>query len=190
MGGADKGLQLLRGQALIHHTLERLRPQVGPVMISANRNLEAYAALGVTVLRDETDDFSGPLAGMLAGLESCATPWLVTVPCDTPGFPRDLVSRLADAARRDDGDISMAAGREVPDLTAPSRTQPVFCLLRRALAPSLRDYLAQGQRRVDRWAALHHCIVVPFDAPDDDPAAFLNANTPEELQALENGTNP
>ena len=190
MGGVDKGLQPLRGQPLVRHTLERLRAQVGPVMINANRNLEAYAALGVAVLSDETDDFPGPLAGMLSGLESCSTPWLVTVPCDTPGFPRDLVARLADAARREGADIAMAAGRESGDPMAPCRTQPVFCLLRSSLATSLRDYLAQGQRKIDRWTALHRCVVVPFDAPGDDATAFVNANTLQELQALESGARP
>src|SRR5262245_31021284 len=94
MGGGDQGLQLLEGEALVQHALRRLAPQVRPLMINANRNLETYAALGVPVWPDADADFAGPLAGFLAGLTHCETDWLATVPCDTPGFPLDLVERL------------------------------------------------------------------------------------------------
>jgi molybdopterin-guanine dinucleotide biosynthesis protein A len=85
MGGVDKGLQSHRGTTLVQHTLERLRPQVGSVMINANRNLDVYATLGAPVRPDALADFPGPLAGMLAGLEHCDTAWLATVPCAAPG---------------------------------------------------------------------------------------------------------
>src|SRR3954468_21586075 len=98
MGGVDKGLQNFNGMPLALHTLMRLQPQVGHVLINANRNLGAYESFGVPVWPDVLADFAGPLAGFLAGLENCETPWLVTVPCDTPLFPADLVERLAQAA--------------------------------------------------------------------------------------------
>jgi molybdopterin-guanine dinucleotide biosynthesis protein A len=94
MGGVDKGLQNHQGLPLALHALLRLQPQVGSLMINANRNLAAYEAMGVPVWPDAESDFPGPLAGFLVGLERCETSWLVTVPCDTPGFPLDLVQRL------------------------------------------------------------------------------------------------
>jgi molybdopterin-guanine dinucleotide biosynthesis protein A len=112
MGGVDKGLQSHLGLPLALHTLLRLQPQVGAVMINANRNLAAYEAMGAPVWPDALPDYPGPLAGMLAGLEHCETPWLLTVPCDTPGFPHDLAARLAQAAAAQDADIAMAATRE------------------------------------------------------------------------------
>lgn len=190
MGGVDKGLQLLGGTPMVMHTMNRLRPQVGQVLINANRNLDTYATFGVPVIADGLKDYPGPLAGLLAGLERCETPWLVTVPCDTPRFPADLVSRLAETLERDRADIAMASGRESAKAGSPMRTQPVFCLLKASLRDSLRAYLDQGQRKIDLWTALHRCVVEPFDAPGDDPAAFINANTPEELQALQAGTTP
>ena len=98
MGGVDKGLQNFRGLPLALHTLMRLQPQVGDVMINANRNLAAYESFGVPVWPDGLADYAGPLAGFLTGLERCETPWLLTVPCDTPLFPPDLAARLAQAA--------------------------------------------------------------------------------------------
>lgn len=182
MGGADKGLQNFNGVPLALYTLLRLQPQVGEVLVNANRNLSAYESFGVPVWPDALADYAGPLAGFLTGLEQCETPWLVTVPCDTPLFPADLVARLAQAAEREDAEIAMASG---PEQDGQLRTQPVFCLLRRELLESLVKFTQGGGRKIDAWTALHRTVVVPFDRPADDPRAFYNANTLDELRGLE-----
>jgi molybdenum cofactor guanylyltransferase len=186
MGGVDKGLQSFNGLPLTLHTLMRLRVQtgalIGEVMINANRNLAAYEAFGVPVWPDTLADYAGPLAGFLTGLERCETPWLMTVPCDTPLFPPDLAQRLAEAAVREDAEIAMAAAREED---GQLRAQPVFCLLRVELLESLVRFTHDGGRKIDRWTAQHKTVIVPFDQPGDDPRAFFNANTLAELRALE-----
>jgi molybdopterin-guanine dinucleotide biosynthesis protein A len=182
MGGADKGLQNFNGMPLALHTLLRLQPQVGAAMVNANRNLSAYESFGVPVWPDALPDFPGPLAGFLAGLEQAETDWIVTVPCDTPLFPHDLVQRLAEAAEREDADIAMPSG---PEADGQLRTQPVFCLLRRELLESLVGFTHGGGRKIDAWTAQHRTVVVPFDRPGDDPRAFFNANTLAELRELE-----
>lgn len=178
MGGVDKGLQNHRGVPLALHALMRLSPQVGAVMVNANRNLGAYESFGAPVWPDALPDFAGPLAGFLAGLEHCETPYLATVPCDTPDFPEDLVARLADALERDGAQIAMAAA---PEADGALRTQPVFCLLETALLESLVRFTHEGGRKIDRWTALHRTVEVPFD----DARAFFNANTLAELQQLQ-----
>jgi molybdopterin-guanine dinucleotide biosynthesis protein A len=182
MGGADKGLQNFRGIPLALHTLLRLGPQVGEVMINANRNLSAYEAFGAPVWPDGIADYAGPLAGFLTGLERCETGYLVSVPCDTPLFPQDLVARLAEALEREDAEIAMAAAREEDGSV---RTQPVFSLLRRELLESLVRFTHGGGRKIDAWTGQHRTVVVPFDRPGDDPSAFFNANTLAELHRLE-----
>ncbi len=179
MGGVDKGLQNHNGIPLALHAMLRLQPQVGQVMINANRNLAAYESMGVPVWTDPVADYPGPLAGWLAGLEQCRTPYMVTVPCDTPNFPVDLVARLAEALVKDDAEIAMAACVEEGQV----RTQPVFCLLKSTLLESLLLYLLEGERKIDRWTARHRCATVVFD----DPRAFFNANTPQELAQLQRG---
>jgi molybdopterin-guanine dinucleotide biosynthesis protein A len=181
MGGVDKGLQNHLGMPLALHSLLRLQLQVGSAMLNANRNLGAYESMGVPVWPDSQADFAGPLAGMLVGLEHCETPWLVTVPCDTPNFPTDLVERLAAAAQAEDAEIAMAATREPDDQgQTVVQVQPVFCLLKSSLLESLQAFLDSGQRKIDRWTAQHRCVTVVFD----DSAAFINANTVEELRRL------
>lgn len=187
MGGVDKGLQNFNGMPLALHTLMRLAPQVAEVMVNANRNLSAYESLGVSVWPDASADFAGPLSGFLVGLEHCETPYLLTVPCDSPRFPLDLAQRLGDALAANNANIAMAAA---PETNAQGevqvRTQPVFCLLRRELLESLVRFTHSGGRKIDAWTAQHHTVVVPFDAPTDDRLAFCNVNTLQELQALEN----
>ncbi|MBC8055993.1 MAG: molybdenum cofactor guanylyltransferase MobA [Rhizobiales bacterium] len=177
MGGVDKGLQNHDGVPLAMHALMRLSPQVGEVMINANRNLGAYESMGVPVWPDTLADYAGPLAGFLTGLEHCETPYLVTVPCDSPLFPADLVMRLAQALEANDAEIAIAATLEDGAL----QVQPVFCLMQSALIESLVHFTASGQRKIDKWTALHRCALVTFD----DAQAFANANTPDELKALQ-----
>jgi molybdopterin-guanine dinucleotide biosynthesis protein A len=186
MGGVDKGLQNFNGIPMALHTLMRLQMQVGQVIINANRNLAAYESFGVPVWPDVLDDYAGPLAGFLTGLERCETPYLVTVPCDTPRFPLDLVQRLAQALEREQADIAMAAAPEIDKSGQTKvRTQPVFCLLRIDLLESLVDFTHGGGRKIDAWTARHKTVIVPFDQSGDDPLAFSNANTLAELQQLE-----
>lgn len=182
MGGADKGLQNFNGMPLALNALMRLQLQVGHCMVNANRNLAAYESFGVPVWPDSLSDYAGPLAGFLTALEHAETPWLATVPCDSPLFPLDLVPRLADALSRDNAEIAMVAAREDD---GQLRAQPVFCLLRTDLLESLVRFTQGGGRKIDAWTAQHSTVLVPFDAPGDDPRAFVNANTLAELQQLE-----
>lgn len=189
MGGVDKGLQTFNGMPLALHTLTRLQMGggVGPVMINANRNLAAYESFGASVWPDGLADYAGPLAGFLTGLERCETPYLVTVPCDTPMLPLDLVPRLARAMEAQDADIAMAAAPEVDKSgNIRVRTQPVFCLLRVDLLENLMQFTHDGGRKIDAWTAMHKTVIVPFDLPGDSPQAFFNANTLAELRQLEN----
>ena len=184
MGGVDKGLQNFNDVPLALHTQLRLSPQVGELLINANRNLAAYESFGVPVWPDAASlgDFAGPLAGFLTGLERCETSFMMTVPCDTPLFPHDLVARLAAALEAEDADIAVAAAREED---GQLRAQPVFCLMRSELLESVVRFTHGGGRKIDAWTALHKTVLVPFDQPGDDPKAFINANTLAELHQLE-----
>lgn len=178
MGGVDKGLQPHQGVPLALHALLRLAPQVGELLINANRNLGAYEAMGAPVWPDSLPDYAGPLAGVLTGLEHCETPYMVTVPCDSPLFPEDLVARLAQALDAEDAEIAMAATAG-PD--GGRQVQPVFCLMKTELIESLVRFTQSGQRKIDKWTAQHRCVEVLFE----DEQAFANANTREELQQLQ-----
>jgi len=150
---------------------------VGALLVNANRNIGAYEAFGTPVWPDPIEDFAGPLAGVLAGLEHCETPWLVTVPCDTPDFPTDFVARLAEAAEREGADIAYATTLE----DGREQRHPVFCLLRSGLSESLIAFLHGGGRKIDAWFAEHRAVGVRFD----DASAFFNANTAAELAQLQ-----
>ena len=187
MGGVDKGLQNFNGVPLALHTLLRLSPQVGDIMINANRNLAAYESFGVQVWPDTTTglgDYAGPLAGFLTSMEHVATPYLLTVPCDTTLFPHDLVARLSEAFAREDADFAVAAALEEDGQLRP---QPVFCLMRTTMLESLLRFTQAGGRKIDAWTAQHKTVLVPFDRPGDDARGFFNANTLAELHQLEAG---
>jgi molybdenum cofactor guanylyltransferase len=191
MGGVDKGLQNFRGMPLVMHALMRLQMQEGGLiaesMVNANRNLSAYESMGVSVWPDASpDEFAGPLAGFLTGLERCETPYLLTVPCDTPLFPLHLAQRMMEALEEAEADIAVASAPET-DTSGQTRTrpQPVFCLIRAELMESLVAFMQGGGRKIDAWTAQHRVAEVRFDRAGDDPQAFANANTVQELQALE-----
>ncbi|MDM8357094.1 molybdenum cofactor guanylyltransferase MobA [Pandoraea communis] len=175
MGGRDKGLQIFGGRPLAAHAVERLQPQVGTLLISANRNRDAYADLGAAVVSDETQDFAGPLAGMLAGLRAARTDYVLTAPCDAPYLPLDLGERLTAALN------ASHSGAATPSLAAYAATaqgpHPVFALLHRSLADDLAATLAAGEHRVRAWLARHKAVQVHFG----DERPFYNVNTLDDL---------
>ncbi len=177
MGGADKGLQIHLGLPLAQHALRRLALQVGKVMINANRNIAEYEKMGSPVLTDEVGNFAGPLAGILAGLKHCDTPYLATVPCDTPNFPYDLVERLSRGLVGIGGTMAMAFTPEGAGL----RRQSVFSLMHVSTRESAIAFVRSGQGNLGLWASQQRCAQVVFE----DESAFFNANTFAELARLQ-----
>lgn len=170
MGGADKGLLLFDGRSLVAQVLERLRPQVASVLISANRNLDAYRRFGVPVLTDRLPGHAGPLAGVQAALAQAATPLLLSVPCDSPALPADLAARLL--AALETGGATLAVPR------CAGRVHRAFCLLRCEVKPALDAFLAAGDRKLALWQQAQGAVEVDFS---DDETAFANINAPDEL---------
>ncbi|VVE08401.1 molybdenum cofactor guanylyltransferase [Pandoraea aquatica] len=185
MGGRDKGLQPFAGRPLVEHAMARLRPQVGALLVSANRNRDAYEALGTDlvdgVISDEIQDFAGPLAGMLAGLRAACTDYVLTAPCDSPYLPDDLGERLC-AALNAMPEADMPGTPDNPrPLAAYAATaqgpHPVFALVHRSLADDLAATLAAGEHRVRAWLARHKAVQVNFG----DERPFYNVNTLDDL---------
>ncbi|MEW8339838.1 MAG: molybdenum cofactor guanylyltransferase MobA [Candidatus Thiodiazotropha taylori] len=174
MGGNDKGLVLLDGKPLIEHVINTIAPQVGRLLINANRNMAEYQRFGYPVIRDELSGYQGPLAGIYSALEQITTPNLITVPCDGPRLPKDLVARLASAREAAAADIAVAHDG--------MRLQPVYALIGKKLRPSLKAYLDGGDRKIDLWYAQHKMVTTDFS---DIPDTFLNINTPEERNEFE-----
>ena len=181
MGGGDKGLRLIAGRPILDHVIERLRPQLGRLLLNANGDPARFAAYGLPVVGDSPPDFAGPLAGVLAGLEWTAReapdcPLLLSAPTDAPFLPRDLVRRLWAGRESEGADIAMAA--------SGGRTHPVVGLWPAALARALRHALVEeGLRKVDIWTARYRVAVVDFPIEAVDP--FFNANRPEDLAEAE-----
>lgn len=170
MGGVDKGLQLFKQQALALHVANRLAPQVGRLLINANRSTAEYAAFGYPLIGDRISGFVGPLAGLHAALSAAGTPLVATAPCDSPRLPLDLVARLHAALNAADANLAIA--------TAGGRPHPVFCLCRTSLLPALGAYLHGGGRKVALWCSEMHAIEVDFS---DQLEAFANFNTFDDL---------
>jgi molybdopterin-guanine dinucleotide biosynthesis protein A len=172
MGGVDKGLVEIDGIPMVAHVLARLVPQVGAVIINANQNLDRYATFGHPVVPDAVGGFAGPLAGLHAGLAQATSEYVVTVPCDSPFLPRDLVPRLRAELDAKEAELAVAKTFDQP--------HPVFALVRRDLLPHLSAYLASGGRKIDAWYSSLAVVEVAFD---DEADAFRNINTAAELSA-------
>lgn len=167
MFGADKGLIEYRGRKLIEHVIDRIAPQVEDIVISANRNLEAYSGFGFRVVADDSPDFPGPLAGLAAGMKEANSPFVLSVACDLPNLPADLVQRLC--TRLGASDVSIAATSD--------GQQNAVALYRREVDAVLQNYLAGGGRKVADWQSSLAYTTVRFD----DTAAFANINSPADL---------
>lgn len=174
MGGGDKGLLTFKGRALVAYALDALKAAAGPILINANRNLEEYAGFGYPVVADQTGAFDGPLAGLLSAMKLAQTPYVLTVPCDSPLIDGALLERLYLTLKAENAEICAAHDGE--------RLHPVFLIAECRLAPGLEAYLASGQRKIDLWLNQHKLALADYS---DHPELFANINTPEELRALE-----
>lgn len=179
MGGADKCLLPLAGRPLVARLIDALQPQVEDILISANRNLERYAAFGLPVVQDGLDDFQGPLAGIAAALDRCRGDCLLSVPGDAPLLAPDYAARMR-AALAASGARACVAGFR-------GRRQPVYCLLSADLHQHLHDWLQAGGRAVHDWLAAVGAVDVDFS---DRPQQFLNLNRPDDLARLEAQLSP
>jgi molybdopterin-guanine dinucleotide biosynthesis protein A len=174
MNGEDKGLIALGGQRLIEYIITALRPQTDSIIVNANRHLDVYAGYGLPVVADILGNYLGPLAGMASGMQATDRPWVVTVPCDSPFIPADLLRVLSSRLTEEQADICVAHDGE--------RMQPVFAMLRCSLLPDLLHYLEGGGRKIDHWYATQRLAIADFSGSAD---TFLNLNSPQDRQLLE-----
>lgn len=174
MGNIDKGLMMLAGKPLITHSLERMRDQVGNIIISANRNLSSYAAYADAVVHDEQQNYQGPLAGIYAALQEVSTPLCFVFPCDVPFLNDAVLESLYSKLKYSKHKIAIAYDGQY--------TQPLVMLLHTDIRDPLGAYLQQGKRKVMDWITEQGYITVDFSL---HPEWFDNINTPDECKAAE-----
>ncbi len=172
LGGQDKGLVEYHGKPLIEHVLTRIKPQLDTIIINANRNQDIYTRYGFPVISDELSDFQGPLAGFASAMKYVKTDYILTLPCDGPALPVDLVQRMREQLNLCTEDNCMTVAHD------GKRIQPVYALIPVSLQHSLEHFLATGERKIDLWYAEQHIKLVDFSAEKD---AFLNINTINQL---------
>jgi molybdenum cofactor guanylyltransferase len=172
MGGQDKGLININGQSMIEYVLLALKPQVKQIIINANRSIREYEKFGYPVIKDQLEDYQGPLAGIASAMEIAKTKFI----CDGPLIAQNIVSRLYSALRSPNPD-NTTTKIEIAVAHDGNRLQPVYALLRCSLHQSLMDYLHSGERKIDRWYTQHNYKAVDFSDKQD---CFININTPED----------
>jgi molybdopterin-guanine dinucleotide biosynthesis protein A len=181
MGGGDKPMRLIGGRTILDHVIERLAPQCDALLLNANGDPARFASFGLPVVADSIEDYPGPLAGVLAGLDWAAANrpeirWIVTAAGDCPFLPRDLVARLHRARMTQNADLAVAASGD--------QAHPVIGLWRVDLRDELRHALAdEGIRKIDRWTARYRLATSSWLAEPVDP--FFNANRVEDLAEAE-----
>ena len=166
-GGADKGWLSFADRSFVETVRDALAPQVDEIVISANRNLPRYQALGHTVVTDEVGH--GPAAGLLRLLEAASCPWVLCVPCDALSLPPTLARDMLDAQWAEESDIVM--------LHDGVHVHPTCCLVLRSLAPDLRYYLKQGHSALWRWQSRYRVAQLSCTTP------FVNLNDANALAA-------
>ncbi len=169
----DKGLVNFKGQPMISYAIQAIKPVVTELLINANRNIEQYQNFSYPIIADENDDFAGPLAGVAAALNHCSNEVLLVMPCDSPFMTRAGLQCILAERERLDADIAVAFDGE--------RIHPVFMALKTSLQVSLQQYLAAGERKIDRWFDQHHWVKADLSAY---PEYFVNINTMVELNEL------
>lgn len=175
MGECDKGLIKFQGRPMVSYAIHAMQPVVSELIINANRNLHEYQEFGLPVVSDQSGNFNGPLAGLLAAMTYAKTGILLVMPCDSPLIKPQHLKKLLMVKAQQKADITVSFDGQ--------RCHPVFLALSVSLKSSLAAYLASGERKVENWLALHHMVKADFSA---EPEVFTNINTLAELTTLEN----
>jgi molybdenum cofactor guanylyltransferase len=170
MGGRDKGLLEWRGEPLVAHIQRIVRPLTDDLVISCNRNQQAYAAYADQLVGDAEADFPGPLAGVIAGLKAAKHEWVVLLACDAPLVDRDLLDALRQLAVTSGSAAMVRQG---------GYWQPMFSVLPRTVLPVLEQAWAAGERSLQK--ALLREAVQGFECAEDD-RRLSNFNSPELLK--------
>ncbi|MCZ6487978.1 MAG: molybdenum cofactor guanylyltransferase [Gammaproteobacteria bacterium] len=174
MGGQDKGLLEFDGRLMIEILIEQLQNQQLDILINANRNQVTYRSYGYPVIGDDLEDYQGPLAGFASAMATVKTRYILTLPCDSPRIADSFVERFVETQDREKSPVCVAHDGE--------RLQPVYALIETRLLDDLKQFLDSGERKIDRWYALHNYARVDFS---DDAAMFQNINTPEDQQRMQ-----
>lgn len=173
MHGQDKGLQELNQIALIDYVIASLEPQVDTIIINANRNITEYEQRGYPVIADDFGEFEGPLAGIMAAMQTLPDDMLLlVVPCDMPILPANLVEQLVAQLQHDQAELCCVKLQQ--------RLQPLISIIRTSTLTSLREYLLSGRHKVQDWVESLHYTCIDLDEP-----GMFNINTPEDLSAFE-----
>lgn len=167
LGGVDKAWLERDGVPQVLRWARRFPGEHGPVLVSANRTPERHAAHELSVVSDRHPDL-GPLGGLDALAQACATPWLFTLPVDLVGVNDCLLRTLVSQrgangafARDDDG------------------PQPLVALWRvDALRAACVEAIVDGDAAVHRLQQRLDLPMVSFSG-----FRFGNLNTPADLQA-------
>lgn len=175
MDGKDKGLVELANRPLIEYVIDAIKPQVESIILNANRNQEQYSRYGYPVVSDALADYQGPLAGFICAMKSSTTSHIVTLPCDGPFLPADLVDRLISSLTDNNAEIAVAHDGD--------RMQPVYSLMPVTLSNSLGSFLDSSERKIDLWYSQHRVALADFS---DCPETFRNINTAEQRDRLQN----
>jgi len=176
MGGQDKGLIEFDGRPMVEILIAELERQSLGIVINANRNLDRYRDFGFPVISDHLQDYQGPLAGFASAMAAVETDFILTLPCDGPLLAENYAARFLSSQQQNDAAICVAFDGE--------RLQPVHALIKVDLRASLDQFLDSGDRKIDRWYALHDYVQTDFS---DCREMFRNINTPSDQQTLQAG---
>ncbi|WP_392566257.1 molybdenum cofactor guanylyltransferase MobA [Utexia brackfieldae] len=168
MAGKDKGLLMLKDKPMFRYLIERLISQVDELMLNANRHQDDYAQAGYRVFTDLIAGYQGPLAGIYSGLFYAKYDWVIFVSCDTPFIPNDLVQKL----------MQGLGNHKAAYVNDGQRDHPTLLLINKQLQPVLKQYLDEGNRKLQFFLDTVDAVAVDFS---DDNDCFININTPEEL---------
>lgn len=174
MNNQDKGLVLFHQRPMVSYAIDSIKPLVDQVIINANRNLEDYRQFGLPIVSDQTDNFEGPLAGILSAMLNTDADLLLVIPCDSPLITTEHLHKLLKAGSEPEVDVAVAFDGK--------RLHPVFLAIKTTLESSLQAYLSRGERKVDLWLMSHRLVQVDFS---NEPDVFVNVNTLAELSDLE-----
>ncbi len=176
MNSVDKTLLEIYGHSLLSIILNKLELDKNKIVLNTNREPEIFKQYKLNIIKDSLPNHQGPLAGILSGLEwfdkqNMNFEWIVSIPIDTPFFPKNLIKKLYDETIKKNKLIGVAKSN--------GRNHPVFSIWHISMKNPLIKALNSNIRKIDLFTKTYTPVEVEFKSSVDQ---FFNINTPEDLE--------
>ena len=174
-GGGYKTLNKFNKISILDRIIQNFSKLEMEIVLNVNSNEDQFLKTGLHLIKDELENFQGPLAGIYSSMKWVLEnrkniEWIFTSPSDTPFLNKSLVNKFLSANYNNKTNIVIAK--------SSNKTHPVIGFWHISLIKSLEEFLAKDNRKIMHWVEGQNYEILNFENKN----IFFNINTQADLE--------